>query len=198
NGRIRKITADGIINTIAGVGSAGFAGDGGPSISAQINEPSGIAFDSGGSLYIADTGNNRVRKVSPSGTMTTVAGHGAPGFTGDGGLATAAELQRLSGVTVDTSGNLYIAVAGAVRKATTDGIIQTVVGQGGIGCSSPSTAICINPTAIAVDAARNLYIADLENAEVMKMTLDGKVTAVAGGGTSGLPTGDGPATSAQL
>ena len=202
NNRIRKITPDGLINTVAGTGSTVFAGDGGPSTSAEIYAPFGVALDSGGNLYIADTGNYRVRKVTSDGIVTTVAGNGTQGFSGDGGPATAAELEGPSGVALDKSGNLYISDAGAVRKVTPGGTIQTIIGQGGLVCSTPSTALCIRSHGVTVDTLGNLYVA--ADSQVLKMTPDGTVTRVAGTGTPGFcgeggPCGDsGPATSAHL
>ena len=141
-----------IITTVAGNGIAGFAGDGGPAIAAQIAHPGGIAVDSAGNLYISDRENHRVRKVTPDGVILTVAGNGTGGYSGDGGPATAAQVGYPHDIAVDSSGNLYITesfptIEGAVRKVTPDGKINTVCRY-------------LNPVHIAVDAAGNLYIAD--------------------------------------
>src|SRR5262249_40977725 len=109
NERIRKVDPTGIITTVAGNGTKGFSGDGGPAISAELNDPSRLAVDSPGNLFISDTCNDRVRKVDPTGTITTVAGNGTEGFSGDGGPATRAKLNVPVGLAVDKFGNLFIA-----------------------------------------------------------------------------------------
>ena len=137
NNRIRKVSATGIITTVAGNGSAGYSGDGGPATSAQLSLPAGVAVDGSGNLYIADSGNNRIRKVSATGIITTVAGNGSPGYSGDGGPATSAQLNQPAGVAVDASGNLYIADSSnnRIRKVSATGIITTVAGNGFDGYS---------------------------------------------------------------
>jgi NHL repeat len=147
--RIRKVTPVGAIATIAGTGQPGFSGDGGPATEAQLNFPRGLAVDSVGNLYIADTVNNRIRKVTPAGTISTVAGNGEGGFSGDGGLATNAQLFQPGAVAVDQGGDLYIAESFVqsyygppapgnhrIRKVTPDGIITTVAGNGVDGFSA--------------------------------------------------------------
>ena len=126
------VAKPGTITTVAGTGSPGYSGDNGPATQAQLNGPFDIAFDAAGNLYIVDTYNDRVRKVSPDGTITTVAGTGQPGFSGDNGKATAAQLKLLVGVVVDGAGDLFISDFSnhRVRKVTTDGIITTVAGSG--------------------------------------------------------------------
>ena len=134
NNRIRKVSPNGIITTVAGNGIAGFGGDNGPASQAQLNHPEGVAVDASGNLYIADTGNNRIRKVSPNGIITTVAGTGIAGFSGDGGPATQAQLNQPEGVAVDASGNLFIADTDndRIREVRTDGVIVTVAGNDGL------------------------------------------------------------------
>jgi len=129
--RVRKITSAGVIRTIAGNGTPGFSGDGGPAISAQLNIPMGIAIDTDGNLYIADSGNVRIRKVTTEGVIRTVAGNGTTGLAGDGGVATEAKFNEPTGVAVDSGGNLYIADRGngRIRKVTKDGRITTVAGS---------------------------------------------------------------------
>ncbi|MEV4441162.1 RICIN domain-containing protein [Streptomyces sp. NPDC049577] len=202
--RVRKVTTDGKISTVAGTGTAGPGGDGGFAVSAQLNYPRGVAVDSVGNLYIADSANNRVRKVTVDGKIRTVAGAGSANFGGDGGLATAALLNFPVGVVVDGTGNLYIADSSnhRVRKITTDGKISTVAGTGSAnfgGDGGLATAAWLNrPHGVAMDGTGNLYIADHANNRVRKITTDGKISTVAGTGTPGSSGDDGPATSAQL
>jgi sugar lactone lactonase YvrE len=131
NQRIRKVTLEGVIHTLAGNGTQGYGGDGGPAASAQLNSPTGVAVDTGGNLYIADSGNARIRKVTTDGVIRTVAGNGTSGLSGDGGTATVAQLNQPTGVAVDADGNLYIAdrINGRIRKVTKDGLITTVAGS---------------------------------------------------------------------
>src|SRR5262249_47608383 len=128
NHRIRKVTAGGTITTIIGTGSAGFSGDGGPASAAQLSGPGGVAVDSSGNLYIADSINTRIRKVTTDGKINTIAGTAERGFSGDGGPATAAQFGLPVRIMLDSAGNLYIADLQqlGVRKITKDGIISTV------------------------------------------------------------------------
>jgi uncharacterized protein (TIGR03437 family) len=183
---IRKV-ANGVITTVAGNGTQGFGGDNGPATSAQL-QPSGVAVDSAGSLYIADSPNNRIRKVA-NGVITTVAGNGTPGFGGDNGPATSAQLYYPSGVAVDAAGNVYIADTfnNRVRKIS-GGVITTVAGNGtpsfGGGDNGPATSAQLYyPSGVAVDSAGDLYIADTESSRIRKIA-NGVITTVAGGGTS--------------
>src|SRR5439155_1238793 len=207
NQRVRKVTAGGVISTVAGNGTFGFSGDGGPATSAQLSTPDDVAVDAAGNLYVPDLGGQRVRKVTPSGVISTVAGNGTHGFSGDGGPATSAQLAFFSGgsgVAVDVAGNLYISDNGnnRVRKVTADGVISTVAGNGTFGFSGdegPATSAQLNfPLGVAVDSAGNLYIADSDNTRRRKVTAGGVISTVAGNGTSGFSGGQGPATSAQL
>jgi sugar lactone lactonase YvrE len=131
NQRIRKVTLEGMIYTLAGNGTQGYGGDGGPAASAKLNNPTGVAVDTSGNLYIADSYNARIRKVTTDGVIQTVAGNGTAGLAGDSGPATAAQLNQPTGVAVDTAGNLYIAdrINGRIRKVTKDGLITTVAGS---------------------------------------------------------------------
>jgi sugar lactone lactonase YvrE len=189
--RVRAVAASGAISTVAGTGVAGFSGDGGPAGSAQLNNPRGLALDASGNLYIADTSNARIRKVSTSGTITTVAGNGGWGYSGDNGPATSAELYYPQGVAVDASGSLYIADTNnfRIRKVTSGGTITTVAGTGVYGYSGdngPATsAELYYPQGVAVDAAGNLYIADSYNYRIRKVTSGGTITTVAGKGGYG-------------
>jgi len=192
---IRKVSAIGIITTFAGNGSRGYSGDGGPASDAQINDPFGIAVDAAGNLYIADTENQRIRKVSAAGTITTIAGTGISGYSGDGGPAASAEVGAPFSVALDTSGNLYIGVPYRLRKVSAAGIIITVAGNGFYSCSGDGGVATIaqlwEPQGVAVDAAGNLYIADTANQRVRKISTGGVITTVAGGTIGQLrnPTG---------
>jgi uncharacterized protein (TIGR03437 family) len=193
----------GIITTVAGNGAEGFSGDGGRATAASLNYPIGIALDASGNLFIVDGDNHRIRKVSASGIITTVAGNGAQSFAGDGGAATAASLNYPDGIAVDASGNLFIADSGnyRVRKVSASGVITTIAGNGNSGFSGdggPATAASLNfPWGIAVDASGNLFVADITNNRIRKVSAGGIITTVAGGGTGGLGDG-GQATAASL
>jgi sugar lactone lactonase YvrE len=203
NLRVRKVDLNGIITTVAGNGVAGFSGDGGPATSAKLNFPAGVALDAAGNLYIADGGNNRIRKVDLNGIITTFAGGGI-GAGGDGGPATQAQLGFPSGIAVDAAGNLYIADTdfSRVRKVDLNGIITTVAGTGEHGYSGdggPATQAELGfPSDIAVDAAGNLYIADPDNSRVRKVDSRGIISTFAGNGHRGFSGDGGPATKAQL
>ena len=208
NHRIRKVNAQtGVITTVAGTGAQGFAGDGGTATGAQLAAPWGVAADGARNLYIADTNNNRIRKVDAStGIITTVAGNRNQGFSGDGGPATAAELYLPQGVAVDSAGNLYIADTSnhRVRKVdTAAGIITTIAGNENRGFSDdggPATSAQFNrPHSVAADSAGNIYIADAFNARIRKIdAATGIITTIVGNGIYGFSGDGGPATSAQF
>jgi sugar lactone lactonase YvrE len=207
NNCVRKVTAaTGIITTVAGNGSAAYAGDGGLATSAELNSPTGVALDSTGNLYIADSNNNRVRKVTAAtGNITSVAGNGMGDYTGDGGAATSAGLSLPIGVALDSTGNLYIADTfnNRIRKVTVaTGIITTVAGNGVgnyMGDGGAATLAALNtPSGVAVDDAGNLYIADSNNNRVRKVTAAGIITTVGGNGGTGYTGDGGAATSAEL
>ena len=208
NNRVRKVTPSGIITTLAGNGAAGFSGDGGAAINAALYEPAGLAVDSSGNVYIADSGNNRIRKVDPSGVITTVAGNGLPVYSGDGGAASRASLNFPNSVAVDASGNLYIADSGnnTIRKITTGGpfgaTIMTVAGSGIFGYSGDggkaTAASLAYPTDAFLDASGNLFIADYSNSRIRKVTADGIIHTVAGNGALGYSGDGGSALQAAL
>jgi uncharacterized protein (TIGR03437 family) len=203
NVRIRKV-AEGVISTVAGGGM--LLGNNSPALGAQLNSPSGVATDSSGNLYVADSNNNLIRKIT-NGVITTVAGNGTLGFSGDGGPATLAQLNFPDAIAVDSAGNLYIADAGNQRiRRVSGGLIRTVVGTGSrccyggasIGDNGPATSATLNaPHGLALDAAGSLYIADTGNSRV-RVVSGGVITTVAGNGETGFMGDNGPATSAQL
>src|SRR5881296_4383058 len=191
NQRIRKIGPDGIITTVAGSGSRGFSGDGGPAVLAQLAEPAGVAVDAAGNLFIADTNNERVRKVTPDGIITTVAGNGTQGFSGDGGAAVDAQLAYPNSVAVDGAGNLFIADTNnqRVRRVTPDGIITTVAGNGKYGYSGDGAAASAaqlgSPYGVSIDGTNTLLIADSANSRIRKVVFPGLPFSIAdrGGAT---------------
>jgi len=198
NNRVRKVSTDGKITTVAGTGREGFSGDGGPATQASLTGPGGVAVDAKGDLFIADSGNFRARKVGSDGTITTVA---VMKFGDDGsGTPVRKILYRPSGVAVDVKGNLYVtdSMYSTVRKVRSDGTITTVAGIGGgefSGDGGPAIKAGLwTPTGVAVDARDNLYIVDSHNSRVRKVSADGKITTVAGTGRKGLSGDGGPAT----
>jgi len=162
NNRIRKVS-NGVITTVAGSGKAGFSGDNGPATGAELNYPQHIAVDHSGNLYISDTDNNRIRKVS-NGVITTVAGNGSANYSGDNGLATAAGVQYPAGVAVDAIGSLYIADSSNRIRKVANGIIMSVAGNGTQGLSGdggPATNAALDqPLGVAVDSIGNVYVSD--------------------------------------
>ncbi len=196
NRRIRKISTAGIITTVAGTGVNSFSGDGGLAVNAALDQPEGIAVDGQGDLYIADTGNNRIRRVTPSGIITTIAGTGTAGYSGDGSFAPGAQLYFPARIALDSSGNIYFTDNGnnVVRRIQTDGIIQTVAGNGQAGFSGDggqaTAAMLANPIGLAFDAAGGLLIADANNLRIRRVDPGGVINTIAGNGTDAL-AGDG-------
>lgn len=205
---IRKVNlSTGIITNVVGNGTAGYSGDGGPATAAEISGESGIGFDTKNNMYIADFGNNRIRKVNATtGIITTIAGTGAAGYNGDNIAATTAQLNYPAGVCVDDTGNVFIAEQSnsRVRKIEWNtGIITTLAGDGSFaygGDGGPATAAELwAPLSVKLDTAGNLYIADWGNNRVRKITTStGIITTVAGNGTYGHSGDGGPAVSAEL
>lgn len=185
NSRIRKILPTGAITTIAGSGTPGFSGDGGSALSAKLLAPSGVCIDNAGNVYIADEGNNRVRMVSSSGIISTFAGNGTAGFSGDGGPATSASLKGPQSVWADATGNIYVADMNnhRIRKINTLGIITTVAGNGTAGYSgewgTPTNAELNTPAGVFVNSAGNIFMADKANNRVRKISPSTGVKSVA-------------------
>ncbi|MEO6911350.1 MAG: Ig-like domain repeat protein [Edaphobacter sp.] len=202
NNIIREVNLAGIITAVAGTGEQGFAGDGGPATSALLDSPAGVAVDAAGNIYIADTHNQRVRKVS-NGTITTIAGTGVAGFSGDGGPATSAQLSNPTALALDSSGNLYIADTDNHRIRRISGTtVTTVAGNGeqtfsGDGAAATAAGID-SPYGVAVDAAGNLYIGDTHNQRVRVVNTAGIISTLAGNGSKAYGGDGGAATSASL
>ncbi|MEX5637998.1 NHL repeat-containing protein, partial [Parafrankia sp. FMc2] len=204
NNRIRRISVDGTIVTIAGTGVEGFAGDGGPATQAQLSHPSALALDPAGNILIADTFNQRIRRIDPAGIITTVAGNGEHAFGGDGGRATDAALWYPGGVAAGRDGTVFIAdtANNRIRRVTPDGTITTLAGtdgEGSAGDGGPaSKALLAFPISVALDHFGRLYIADSDNNRIRRIGLDGVIETVAGTGRPGYSGDGGPATEATL
>ena len=184
DGRIRKVSTSGIITTFAGNGTGGFSGDGGQATNAELNQPFAVVVDNVGNLYFTDSNNFRVRKVSILGIITTFAGNGTDGFSGDGGQATNAEIGGSTGLAFDAAGNLYIADQenARIRMINTAGIINTIVGNGTQGYGGDGgvaiSAELYDPSGVAFDGAGNLYIADQVNQRIRMVTNVGQTTGI--------------------
>ena len=209
NHRIRRVAPDGTISTVAGNGVQAFGGDGGPAVNASLRDPTGVAVDSDGNLYIADAANDRIRKVDLNGTITTIAGNGVGGFSGDGGPATAAMLDCPTRIAFDGFGNLFIAdqCNHRIRRVDRNGIITTVAGSGTPGAAlggfsgdgGPATAAQFkHPTAVTIDSGGNMYITDQLNNRIRRVDRSGTLNTVAGSGVAGFSGDGGPATAAAL
>ncbi|MBW8748251.1 MAG: hypothetical protein JF584_11940, partial [Acidobacteria bacterium] len=189
NNIIRKVDTAGAITTVAGTGEQGFDGDGGAATQALLDSPVGIAIDASENLYISDTRNHRIRKVSTSGTISTIAGTGVAGFSGDGGAATSAMISLPTAVAVDSSGNVFFADSNnnRVREiVAASGTIQTVAGNGEQGYSGDGGAAIDasldSPEGISVDSSGNLYLSDTHNNRIRKIS-GGVITTIAGDGS---------------
>jgi hypothetical protein len=191
-----------IITTVAGTGISGYSGDGGSATDAQLNNPLSMTFDKAGNLFVVDFDNNRIRKISTSGIINTIAGTGVAGSDGDNGPATAAKISANS-IAVDTSGNIYFAEQNhKVRKIDAAGIVTTIAGNGLNGYngdSIPATNASLSyPYLGAVDGLGNVYFADFGNQRIRKVSTSGIITTIAGTGTPGTAGDGGPATAAAL
>jgi sugar lactone lactonase YvrE len=185
NGAIRKVNPQGTITTFAGTGTRGYSGDGGPASRAQLDQPEGMVFDAAANLYFADSANNRIRKIDTRGIITTFAGTGVAGFSGDGGLANRAQMQP-DDLVFDPGGNLYIAEYNdhVVRMVNSKGIITTIAGVGQAGCSGyagPATkAQLTSPLSPVFDGAGNLFFTDQGCHVVLRIDPSGNISVVAG------------------
>jgi RHS repeat-associated protein len=206
NSRIRRVGPDGIITTVAGTGVQGFAGDGGPATQAQLYFPIGVAIGPDGSFYIADTSNERIRRVGPDGIITTVAGTGVRGIPSDdneGIPATQVNLNRPGGVAVGPDGSFYITdLSSRSRRVGPDGIITTAAGNGNFGFGGDgglaTSAQIAHPFSVAVGRDGSLYIADSGNQRIRWVVPDGIITTIAGKGLGGVGGEGGPATAASI
>lgn len=185
NNMIRKMTPAGVVTTVAGQTGAGYV-DGAASV-AKFNLPCGVAVDAAGNLYVADNNNNRIRKITPSGTVSTFAGSGTAAYAD--GQGTAASFNQPFSVTIDASGNLYVAdrYNHRIRKITSGGLVSTLAGSGTLGyAEGTGTAAMFNyPTTVTVDKLGNVYVADYHNNRVRKVTSGGVVTTLSGTGVAG-------------
>ena len=185
NHRVRQITPAGVIRTIAGTGEPGFSGDFGPAASALLNSPTGVAVSLSGLLVIADSGNSRVRLISPDGTIQTLIGNGNASYYGDGMGSLQASLNHPQGITVSPKGEVYVAdtLNNAIRKRAADGLVSTIAGTGLAGFSgdggAATSAMLSGPTGVSVDAAGNVYVVDVGNQRLRKITTDGVISTVA-------------------
>jgi hypothetical protein len=214
---VRKLTPAGVVSAVAGTGTAGFSGDNGPATAAQLGAITDIAVDSAGNLYIAETVSPRIRKVTPDGIITTVAGNGMMYLSGDGGPATAASLCIPTSLAADGKGNLYISfgIPGTdsdggsdfrVRRVDASGIISTYAGNGTlprpspsappVGNGVPATSTTVYAPNLAADSSGNLYV--LDGARVRRVTPAGIIATVVGTGVRGMSGEGGPAVAATV
>ncbi len=204
NNVIRRVSSTGIITTCAGTATPGYSGDGGMATNAELNDPVGVCRDTSGNIYISDYKNNVVRKVSVLGIITTIAGNGSPGFSGDGSQATSAELNGPDGLCIDKIGNIYISdiMNNRVRKVAPSGIITTIAGDGTFtysGDGGPATSAGLeDPTDVCIDKSGNIFINDANNVVIRKVSAAGIITTVAGNNTNGYSGDGGMATNAEL
>jgi len=203
NNVVRKVSTTGIISTIAGTSTAGYAGDGGAATAAQLSRPVGIAVDASSNVFIADARNEVVRKINTAGIISTIAGNNTPGYSGDGSPATGAQLFAPQGIAVSTSGNLYIADArnNVIRMVNTSGIISTFAGTGTPGHAgdggAATAALLYFPYDVKLDGSGNVFIADSSNT-VRMINTSNIISGYAGTGVAGYSGDGGPATAAKM
>ncbi len=201
---VLTLTPQPVLSTIAGSGHPGYAGDGSAAEASRLASPSAVTYDKAGNLYIADTRNHVIRRVSSAGTISTFAGTGHQGFAGDGGAALAAMLDSPLGLAIAADGSVYFADSHnqRIRKIALDGTISTVAGSGTAGFAGdggPAVQAALrNPSGLAMGLAGELYIADSGNHRVRRVARDGTIATVAGNGVEGAAGDGGPATSASL
>lgn len=201
---IRKVNSAGIISTIAGNGTVGYSGDGGPATAAKLYIPNKIALDGAGNIVFGDNGNFCIRKINAAGIISTIVGTGTAGNSGDGGPAIAAQINACPGLAIDAVGNIFFsdAVKNTIRKINTSGIVSTIAGcglSGYMGDGGPATAARFNePFGIAVDGAGNIYVAEYSNNCIRKVSASGIVSTVTGALVTGYSGDGGPATSSKL
>ncbi len=205
NNVIREVNAAGNISTIAGDNILGYQGDGGLATAAELYEPTGLAMDASGNLYVADSGNNVVRIIYANGYLTTYAGQREAGYSGDAGPALSAQFYYPKGLAIDSAGNLYIADMGnsVIRRVASGGGTVTTVAGNGIAGFSGDGGPAVNaqfsfPESVAVDNSGNLYIADIGNQRIREVLVSGTVETVAGNGSRGYSGDGGPAAQAEF
>ena len=204
NHRLRIISSAGVTTTVAGTGIAGFSGDGGKAKTAMVSFPADVVLDGAGNVLFSDSGNNRIRRISKTGIITTIVGTGVAGYTGDGGPATSAEINGPGGLALDSSGNLFFGDTNnqVVRKVDTTGNIHTVAGNGAKGFSgdggSALSASMSTPYGVVTDSNGNLYIADHDNRRVRIVNSSGVIDTLVGNGTAGCAGDGGLAKNASL
>ncbi|WP_462202950.1 SMP-30/gluconolactonase/LRE family protein [Frankia sp. CcWB3] len=202
--RIQKITPAGAVSDLAGTGAGGISGDGGPASAAQLDGPGSTTRDKAGNIYIGDAKNNRIRKISPAGVITTIAGTGDAGYGGAGGPATAAKINGPNDLQMTDDGTLYFAdlASDTIQKVTPGGIITTVAGTGEEGFSGdggPATRAKLNVPSLTVGPdGRTLYLADYRNHRIRRVDPNGVITTIAGTGVEGSGGEGGPAAAAQF
>ncbi len=201
--QVLEATLGGKLLVVAGTGTQGFAGDGGPAISAQFNQPQGVAVGTDGTLYIADTGNQRIRAVNSAGVVSTIAGTGVAEFSGEGGLAPMAALRGPTALALDVEGTLLICDTGNHRlRKISQGMITTVAGtgiQGFTGDGGPASAAELDsPSGVSVDSGGRIFVADTHNHRLRVIDASGVITTFAGTGTPGFAGDGGPAAKAQM